>query len=130
MLFSRYGLILHGSFGEILSRGSILSTDTVERPYEIHQHACDLTCDPNEFDRVDAYIRNASLLPVFDVRVFFHFVQELGLGASMPVGCPGFPLIGVVRSSRYVSLRRARGGLSRSPRRSGIWLTGATPKPM
>ena len=28
-----------------------------------------------------AHIRNGSLLPVFDVRVFFQFVQELGAGA-------------------------------------------------
>lgn len=39
-----------------------------------------------------AHIRNASLLPVFDVRVFFHFVQELGSGRVDARGLSWYPI--------------------------------------
>jgi len=39
-----------------------------------------------------AWIRNASLLPVFDVRVFFHFVQELGAGRVDARGLSWYPI--------------------------------------
>jgi hypothetical protein len=39
-----------------------------------------------------AFVRNASLLPVFDVRVFFHFVQELSSGGLGARGLSWYPI--------------------------------------
>jgi len=39
-----------------------------------------------------AFVRNASLLPVFDVRVFFHFVQELSSGRLGARGLSWYPI--------------------------------------
>jgi hypothetical protein len=39
-----------------------------------------------------AFIRNASLLPVFDVRVFFHYVQELASGRLDARGLSWYPI--------------------------------------
>jgi cbb3-type cytochrome oxidase subunit 3 len=39
-----------------------------------------------------SFVRNASLLPVFEVRVFFHFVQELGSGRVDARGLSWYPI--------------------------------------
>lgn len=39
-----------------------------------------------------AFLRNASLLPVFDVRVFFHFVQQLSSGGVGARGLSWYPI--------------------------------------
>ncbi len=72
--------------------------DTERREAQAHQVAAwfGSDSDPEDTGKLQqewgAFVRNASLLPVFDVRVFFHFVQELSSGRPDARGLSWYPI--------------------------------------